>query len=302
MLDNLITAYDKQTIADVFVRYTQNRVLLSILGNYINKHPQGQHIDIGFSGRLSMILGLSKNVSVLNLSEQQLRMGISVFKGVLEFYTTQTKKLDREPDIISHVPDIWKPLVREMLVEQVEVVAATGSECRLPENITVHHTVFRENTINLHTNYFQSLSMIDVVVHIDELDEVFNEIQRVIAKDGVAIITYFPPGGAGDTSTVYVNQIFGSLCNEFSIDFDLVYSFEKTTVYPQKFYNVISALDQSKADTLIKSHWLDLPFFKLHTDASIAEAIARSGLRVIENVVVPGGMYPAFRRLVVLTK
>ncbi|PWU23640.1 hypothetical protein C5B42_02315 [Candidatus Cerribacteria bacterium 'Amazon FNV 2010 28 9'] len=310
MSQGLAEAYDKQTVADVFLRYTQNRRLLEILASYIGNGSEDYHIDVGFSGRLALFSCLARDLCVVNLSQAQLDLGLSLLKELIAYYEQyrdiQNDSSKTPASFERALPAGSAEDIKSLVNEQIEIIARTGKTPRAPRTLNAYRQLFEFKTESLTDSTFHTLSMIDVTVHIKDLAPIFREINRVLIPGGVAIVTFYAPSSDAErenNATKYVDQIFYELCAEFSVPFGMIYEKEGGTLYPSRLYQEIAKRHSiDLAESLTKQHWLDLPFFQLHTEEEINHFIQQSGLLTDAIETVPGGMFPAYRRVAIVEK
>lgn len=305
MSKDLAAAYDKQTITDVFLRYTNNRRLIEILATYLGRDQSDRHLDVGFSGRLALFDSLTDDLTVLNLSKEQLEIGTRLLEATVKyFHAFRAGNADGQVAFLSSLPDTIRRDIVPIVDDQIAVIERAGKSPHVPSRLRMCNTVFEYKTDGLDDSSFETLSMIDVVVHVLDVSSVFAEVARVLSPGGTAVITYFTPGANGEhEASEGVDQIFARLCDQVSVPFDHVYDRGSHTVYPAKLNEYLTSHGRLPVTgPAAKDHWLDLPFFQLHSDEYVQSQVSESALKVEDLQMVPGGMFPARRRAIVLRK
>lgn len=311
MAKSTVQAYDSHSVADVFLRYTQNRRLLSLLAANIGDLPDQHHLDVGFSGRLALFMSLSDGLGILNYSKPQLDLGVTLLMELVSYYHDHLVSHDVEEmgrsatprgPLLAAAMDVIEPIIRE----QVVVISAAGRVPAVPSDLRIYNCMFELDTLALDASEFDSLTMIDVVVHIESLEPIFREIARVLKPQARAVLTFFPPSRERSNIAAgvpCVDELFLKLCTEHGIRFEDVFDSVSNTVYPARFYEEAAKRETpADIDSLIRPYWLDLPSFHLHTEQSVIGQVRSAGLAVEQVETVPGGMYPACRQVLVVAK
>lgn len=308
------SVYDSHQIIDTFYRYWQNNNLLSLLTKYIGNVEDEKQFDIGFSGRLGLFSCLSSKVYALNPSVQQLSIGKSLLpqlRNLLDLWRMTGDKnnfnrnsaLKALPWLVNCSVPIQRKIVNDLKVQMqvLDMASKSPKECDL---VTLN-SYLRSNMPGLNNDQFHAVLMIDVLPHLNDLQTVFSEISRVLRHDGHTIITYFPFRESGlprIKNHRFVDEIFELLAKKYHADFQEIYDYHKHEVYPSKIGKIIKEEFQKQEKMLFSKYWLDLPYFKLQDFMQIATVVENAGLKIIQHIDVPGGMYRAIRRLMVLAK
>jgi hypothetical protein len=286
---------------------------LALVGKYVGNVEDEIHLDIGFSGRLGLFSCLASVTHAINPSRTQLAIGKSLLPQLVLFWQHAQPYLGETslPAAMAMEAFPWlaecATAVRRKVAQDLEVqVRIMASVNKVPRacRFVPHADYFKPQMPDLVDSLFHSVAMIDILPHIEQLDPVFSEIRRVLRRDGCAILSYFPFAQDGASSARYrcVDEILLGLADEFGIQPEAVYNKQKHEVYPRAVGDVVRITSPSKYGQLVTRYWLDLPRFKLQSPEQILRTLEAVGLRVTEHADVPGGMYKAARKAVVLTK
>jgi hypothetical protein len=307
MVSNLTNTYDKQAIADVFTRYHQNSRLLEILATEIETGTGSHHLSIGFSGRLSLFDTLAELLTVVNLSRTQIDWGIWILGELLAIYTAALKgKTTQGNPIWQYFDENDRRRVVQAIDEQIAVLRKFRKTPRRPLAIQSLCFDITDDKNLLPSRIFTSLSMIDVLLHIPNIDPVFKHLAHVLQPGGKAILTFYPPcedWPSSDTETplsldkfiVEVAAAHGTMPQE-------VYSGENGTVSLCVLKRTLESLPSGISPLIMREYWLDLPAVWVHREKHITETASQYGLDVHRAETVPGGMFPVTRRVLVLRR
>ena len=84
---SLSEAYDRQSILDNFLRYTQSRPLLELMARTIAAETRvTRHLDVGFSGRLALFSCLTEQATLINHSPIQIAHGREFLEAQLAYF------------------------------------------------------------------------------------------------------------------------------------------------------------------------------------------------------------------------
>lgn len=301
---SLNEAYDKQSILDNLLRYTQSRPLLELMARTIAAETRAtRHLDVGFSGRLALFSCLTEQAVLINHSSIQIARGLELLEAQLSYFNQPAG---------SRSFSLGKPVearllreVERLLDEQMEVILAAGKAPVRPKDIIVIERAFRYRTPTLQDDCCDSLTMIDILIHLRSATNALSEIARTLATGGVSIVTFYPPSDAERGGGAYepcVSELFENLCLQLEVPFDKVSGEAGCVIYPQRLLRLAARVGAQVPDAIARAHWLDLPEIRFHSAASVEEAAATVGLRIGEMKIAPGGMFRAHRLAATLHK
>lgn len=314
----IISAYDSQGVRDTFLRYTPSLRLLELLATFIGMEPNWHHIDVGFSGRLALPCCLATYLTVINHSFKQLQWGEKLLERLIEYYenekvnkgSTLSEKETLLPDWFHTLTLVEVAEIRKVLDEQIQTLEKLGRKPKMPDQLRLLNTTFTYKTDGLESDAYNSLTMVDVLVHVDRPEDIFSEIRRVLKVGGHALVSFYPArphsiriaGVEARDGWAYADRLYARLASKYRAPFDMVYDSDTLTVFPAALAEELKNKSQLSDTTLIQQFWLDLPQLQLYSEEALVGLIRRSGLLLVRFESAPGGMLPAIRRVAILRK
>ncbi len=300
-------AYQSHSLADTFLRYTQNDVLLKTLANIVVKTKPTKLLDIGFSGRYSSLFCGIPEVHILNNSNTQLNIGEELFFNLCRAYqevlsTDNYRNLKRHLTWLEELdPDDAKS-IQDNIISQFKIMTDAGIKPSGSRTVKSINALFDTKNPYMENNSYEMITFIDIFPHISSVNEVMKELYRVTKKGGYTVMTFFQFSEkiSIETDIKTVDSLFENLISLHEIFGLQIYDNNQHCVFPSKLNAFLK--ENIDIDLIARRLWLDLDVFYLQSVDQMITAAKEANFTVIDLIDTPGGMFNASRKTIVASK